>query len=234
MSLEATIKRIEKMQEELEAATGVTTVELPGPPGPGQESLTAEVPGEFSCERLELLVEEHMKVVTDMIQAKVQEISELMSKYAPILELVTNPLKILKWAKKVIIGIILPAIDAAIELAIQIAQLAGALAGLIAAVVAAAKRLADCITNLVANTLADLQGELMAGAISLYDQAVGIYEDLKNDALDQLGFNEIKEISSAVKDRVDNVTSIASDLESTVNSIQDSADTLSDITIPGN
>ena len=73
----------------------------------------------------------------------------------------------------------------------------------------------------------------MAGAIQLYDQAVGMYEALKNDALDQLGFNELKEISGAVSENVSQLTDAVSSIESSVDSMQDSADTLSNITIPG-
>jgi len=230
MSFSDAIARIEEMTKEFEAATGTVEVEVPGPPA----GTTATVVGEFSCERLELLVEEHMSTVTELIQEKVQKISELMSKYAPILSLPSDPLKILKWAKKVITGMVDPAIAAAIELAIQIAQLAGALAGLVGAVASAISRLANCITALVQNTLKSLTDELMAGAIQLYDQAVGMYEALKNDALDQLGFNELKEISGAVSENVSQLTDAVSSIESSVDSMQDSADTLSNIQIPGN
>lgn len=230
MSLEKTVERIKKMQEELEAATGVTEVEQPGPP----DGVVVSVAGEFSCERLEYLVQEHMKVVTQLIQDKVAEISALMSNYAPILSLPSDPLKILKWAKKVVLGMVEPAISAAIELAIQIAQLAGALAGLVGAVASAASRLASCITNLVSNTLKSITDELMNGAIQLYDQAVGIYQDLKNQALDQLGFNELKELSGQVSGQVDTLLDTVSSIETSVDSMSNSVDVLSNITVPDN
>lgn len=228
MSMSVAIARLKSMQEELEAATGVTEVELPGPPA-GQ---VVSVAGEFSCERLELLVQEHIKAVTDMIKAKTQEISALISNYAPILSLPSDPLKILKWAKKVVLGMAEPAIAAAIQHAIEIAQLAAAMAGLIGAVAAAAARLATCITNLVQDSLKSVMDELMNGAIALYDQATGIYESLKDQALDQLGFNEILELSNTVKGQVDTLKSTVGDIESSVDSMSNSVDVLSGIEVP--
>ena len=70
MSFSDAIARIEEMTKEFEAATGTVEVEVPGPPA----GTTATVVGEFSCERLELLVEEHMSTVTELIQEKVQKI----------------------------------------------------------------------------------------------------------------------------------------------------------------
>jgi len=229
MSVEATVARLKEMQAELEAATGTTEVEIPGPP----EGTTATVLGEFSCERLELIVEEHVKVVTDIITAKAQEIAALMSNYAPILSVPSNPLKIISWAKKVVTGIAGPAIAAAIELAIDIAQLAGALAGLAGAAASAVTRLADCITNLVFDTMNTLKNTLLENATKLYGQAFGIYESLKNQVLEDLGYNELLELQNDVLGQVDGLMATVDDIETSVTSIQDSVDTLSNVTIPG-
>lgn len=229
MSVETTVARLNEMKAELEAATGVTEVEIPGPP----EGTTAMVAGEFSCERLELIVEEHVKSVTDIIRAKAEEIAALMSNYAPILSVPSNPLKIISWAKKVVSGIAGPAVAAAIELAIDIAQLAGAIAGLAAAAASAAARLANCLTNLVLDTMNTLKNTLLENAVKLYDQALGIYESLKDQVLEDLGYNEILELKDDVLGKVDGLMDTVGDIESSVTSIQDSADTLSNITIPG-
>lgn len=229
MSVETTVARLNEMKAELEAATGVTEVEIPGPP----EGTTAMVAGEFSCERLELIVEEHVKSVTDIIKAKAEEIAALMSNYAPILSVPSNPLKIISWAKKVVSGIAGPAVAAAIELAIDIAQLAGAIAGLAAAAASAAARLANCLTNLVLDTMNTLKNTLLENAVKLYDQALGIYESLKDQVLEDLGYNEILELKDDVLGKVDGLMDTVGDIESSVTSIQDSADTLSNITIPG-
>jgi len=228
MSVEKTIDRLNEMKAELEAATGMTEVEIPGPP----EGQTAMVAGEFSCERLEMLVEEHVKTVVDMIKGKAQEISELMSNYAPILSLPSDPLKIIKWAKKVVTGMAGPAIEAAIKLAIQIAQLAGALAGLAAAAAQAATRLANCITDLVFDTLSTFKNTLLENAIGLYNQATGIYESLKDQALEQLGFNELLDLREDVLGQVTTLMDTVGEIETAVDSINQSADTLNNIEIP--
>ena len=220
-----TIDTIKEWQEELERATGVTEVE-------NANGDIESVPGEFSCERLQLLVDEHVTEVTDIIAAKAAEISEIMSKYAPILSVPSNPLKIISWAKKVVTGIAGPQVAAAIQLAIEIAQLAGALAGLASAVASAAARLADCVTNVILGALQDIQDSLMENAISLYNQAFAMYEAVRDDALDQLGYNELLELKDEVSGQISELTTAMADIEASVDSIQQSANDLSNVTVP--
>ena len=189
--------------------------------------------GALNCDALQLQVDTYVKTVTDLILAKVTQMTDLISKYAPILSLPTDPLKILKWAKKVVLGLAGPAIAAAIELAIQIAQLAGAIAKIAGAVASLATKLADCITDLVRNTLDDLADAVMDGAIAIKNEAIGIVDSLKDQALDQLGYDEIVSLSTTVSDAVGEVTTQIDSVSSSVDSVQNSIDGLENITIPG-
>jgi len=189
--------------------------------------------GALNCDALQLQVDTYVKTVTDLILAKVTQMTDLISKYAPILSLPTDPLKILKWAKKVVLGLAGPAIEAAIELAIQIAQLAGAIAKIAGAVASLATKLADCITDLVRNTLDDLADAVMDGAIAIKNEAIGIVDSLKDQALDQLGYDEIVSLSTTVSDAVGEVTTQIDSVSSSVAGVQDNITDLENITIPG-
>ena len=187
----------------------------------------------MNCDALQLQVDTYVKTVTDLIAEKVAEMTDLISKYAPILSLPGDPLKILKWAKKVVLGLAEPAIAAAIELAIQIAQLAGAIAKIAGAVANLATKLADCISSLVQSTLDKLADAVMDGAIAIKNEAIGIVDSLKDQALDQLGFDEIVALDATVKDAVDEVNTQINNVSNSVDSVQNSVNGLGNITIPG-
>lgn len=225
MSVSVTTAKIKEAQAELERATGVTIVENP-------DGTTESVPGEFSCERLQALLDEYVGQVKDHISAQSEQIGDLMSQYAPILQIPSDPLKIIKWAKKVVTGMVSPKIAAAIELATDLAQLAGALAGLASAVANAAARLVDCITNAVFDAMKGIIDFAMQNAISLYDQANSIYENLKNQALEDLGYNELLALSDEMDSQIDSAMTQISSVENSVDQIQDAADVLGGLTIP--
>lgn len=189
--------------------------------------------GVLDCDALQHEVDTYVSSVTDLIAAKSASMAELISQYAPIMSLPSDPLKILKWAKKVVTGIAGPAIAAAIELAIDIAQLAGAIAGIAGAVANLALELAECISDVVENTLNQLADSVMNGAITIKDAAVGIYESLKDQALDQLGYDEIVALSNDVSSAVDTVTSTINEVSTTVSTVQSTVSTIENIQIPG-
>lgn len=196
------------------------------------DSLTA-AGGDLNCDMLQEQVDTYVKTITDVIAAKVSEMTTLISQYAPILSLPSDPLKILKWAKKVVTGIAGPAIAAAIQLAIDIAQLAGAIAGIAGAVANLATKLADCITQLVQNTLDQLADAVMDGAIAIKNEAIGIVDSLKDQALDQLGYDEIVALNAEVSGAIDEVNTQINSVSNSVDSVQNSVNEIGNIQIPG-
>lgn len=225
-TFQPTIDAINEAKNELERATGVTLVET-------ANGEFESVPGEFSCERLELLMDEHIQAVTDMMAAKTAEISALMSQYAPILSVPSDPLKIIGWAKKVVSGVAGPQVAAAIQLATEIASLAGALAGLASAVANAATRLADCIENEIRTAMDEIVTAAMDNAISLYDQATAIYENIRDDALDALGYNELLALGGDVQAQIDALDAQLANIGDATDQIDQAATDLSNISIPG-
>lgn len=225
MSFQTTVDSINQMKAELERATAVTTVEKP-------DGTSESVPGEFSCERLELLLDEHVSAVTNVLDGKTAEIAAIMSKYAPILSIPSDPLKIIGWAKKVVTGMVDPQLSAAIKLATELAQLAGALADLASAVANAATRLADCIESEIRSALDGITDSLMQNATSLFNQATSIYEDIRDDALDQLNYNELLALSTDVQTQIGELDTALTDIGDTTTSIQNSINGLTAIQIP--
>jgi methyl-accepting chemotaxis protein len=187
------------------------------------EDLESIVDGEFNCDRLELMVSEYMKSVTDLLNDKVQHMLGLISKYAPILELPSDPLKILKWAKKVILGVAEPAIEAAIRIATEIALLASKIASLAGAIATAATRLASCITELVESTLRDLSDSVMDNAMKVFEEARSIYEGLLDGLI---GSND------SVTNAINALNTEINSVSNSVDSIQGSVDTISNVQIP--
>lgn len=225
MSVSGFTDKIKEAQNELERVTGVTEVEKP-------DGTVEMVAGEFSCERLQAQIDQYMKEITDSISAHTEMISALMSQYAPILQIPSDPLKIIKWAKKVVTGMVDPAISAAIELAIDIAQLAGALAGLASAVAQAVARLADCVQRAVLGALETIRDSVMQNAMKLYDQAFAMYENIRDGALDQLGYSELLELKSEVSTEIDTLMGEIGSIETSIDQIGESADTLNNLQIP--
>jgi hypothetical protein len=196
------------------------------------DSLTA-AGGALNCDAIQLQINTYVSTITDVIAAKVSEMLNLLAQYSPLLSIPSDPMKILSWVKKFVTGIAGPAIAAAIQLAIDIALLAAKIAGIAGAVVNLALKLADCLTNIVQNTLNDLASSVMDGAIAIKDQAIGIYESLKDQLLEQLGFNEISALSSQVSNAVVTVDASINSVNTSVADITQSKNTFNSIQVPG-
>jgi|TARA_B110000858_G_scaffold55185_1_gene64144 hypothetical protein len=196
------------------------------------DSLTA-AGGALNCDAIQLQINTYVSTITDVIAAKVSEMLNLLAQYSPLLSIPSDPMKILSWVKKFVTGIAGPAIAAAIQLAIDIALLAAKIAGIAGAVVNLALKLADCLTNIVQNTLNDLASSVMDGAIAIKDQAIGIYESLKDQLLEQLGFNEISALSEQVSNAVVTVDASINSVNTSVADISGSKDSFNNIQVPG-
>lgn len=195
-------------------------------------SLTA-AGGALNCDAIQLQISTYVSTITDVIAAKVSEMTNLLAQYSPLLSIPSDPMKILSWVKKFVTGIAGPAIAAAIQLAIDIALLAAGIAGIAGAVVNLALKLADCLTSIVQNTLNDLASSVMDGAIAIKDQAIGIYESLKDQLLEQLGFNEISALNQQVSNAVVTVDASINSVSNSVADISGSKDSFNNIQIPG-
>lgn len=186
------------------------------------EGLQKEVENATNCERIQTLVDEHVKTVTDAITAKTQAIADIASQWAPLLSLPTDPMKILKWASKVVAGPIGAQVSAMAQMAVELAQLAAALAGLAAACAKAVQKLQQCIEDALLGALDTITNTLVDEAAGLLAQAESIKDQLIQDALDSTGISE-------VTDAVDGVLADVSTIEGSLDSIENSVDSLPEL-----
>jgi len=97
------------------------------------------------CEVLLYEVREHLKSVTDDIAAMVKEQASLLEKILPILSLPSpDPISIVKWLGKLVLGTAYPQLKAYVSYAIQLIEMAQALQNIIAAVQEIGPKLEEC------------------------------------------------------------------------------------------
>ena len=118
-------------------------------------ALTANIEKYTDCDNIKQLIKDELKVIEDQIKAKAPEIA-MLSEINGLLSLPSNPLKILRWARKVVSKFFGPYTMAMIDLAMQLAQFAGALANLAQAASAAQSNLRLCAYEIVEDTVDDL------------------------------------------------------------------------------
>lgn len=193
-------KQIEEWKSELEAMTG--SIDNPNfdpskEEGPDNKRVLV---GEFSCEKLQELISTRVKSVTDVIKDKTSSMSELMSTWAPILKVPTDPLKIIKWAIKVAIGPAALAIEMAIKTIKDMVQLIKALVGLVVAIANAAAKLAACLADAIANAINDVINEVLNSAAQLLSQAEAMVDQLMAQVLEDSGIQDAIDTFDGLKE----------------------------------
>lgn len=186
---------------------------------------TEKVPinGAFSCERLQEIVDEYVKQITDAILAHAQSIANIISDWAPLLSLPTDPLKILKWASKVVGGPIGTQIALIVELVIDIAQLVGAIAQLVSAVASAIAKLIACLEQQIFDAFNAVLTSVLQNAANLVATAESLVDTIVANALEATG----------AQDLIDQVELIGDDLgtakDEVITAISDAEKARSDI-----
>jgi hypothetical protein len=95
-----------------------------------------------------------------------------------LINLPSDPLKILTWASKFVTGPIGTQIALMAETAADMALLAAAIASLATSVIRAAVALAQCLESGIRQALDDITNELLDGANTLIQRAESIVDDL--------------------------------------------------------
>lgn len=224
MTIEATTKAIEKMQEELNAMTGVVPNPNFDPDKPEGEGNKRELVGEFSCEKIQALVDKHVKQVTDIIQAKVESMTELMATWAPILNVPSNPLKIIKWALKIAFGPASLAVETAIKQIRSMIKLISALIGLITAVANAIAKLVACLEAAIYDAINSVIQFLYDSAADLLSQAEAMVDQLMAQILEDSGIQDamdtFDELSSDVTDGLTEFKALGTQAQQSKSSIK--------------
>ena len=139
------------------------------------------------CESIEQIIKDEVQLVKDMLESKTSKIADL-TPFGDLLKLPTDPLKLLKWAKKFVSLYLGPQVLAMIDLAIQIAMTAQAITNIIQAAEAAQQNLLLCAESAI-DTLLD---ESIGAATDLLETALpGIDSVLTEIAETQVQLAEI-------------------------------------------
>lgn len=178
--------------------------------------LADEVESYTNCQAIQLFVDEHVKSITDLIESQVTSISEIAATWAPLLSLPTDPMKILKWASKVVGGPIAAQIALMAQIAAEMALTAAALARLVGAISNAIEKLTQCLTDAVLGAINDIQNELLEGAGELISQAEAIKDQLVSDLLVSTGAQDVIDATAGV---TQDISSIGGSIDSIENSV---------------
>lgn len=161
---------------------------------------TEQVPinGAFSCERLQEIVDLYVQQITDSIASHAESIANIMSTWAPLLSLPSDPMKILKWASKVVGGPIAAQIALIVELIVDIAQLVSALANLISAVTQAIAKLIACLESQIFNAFNAVINSIYQNAANLIATAEALVDSIVANALEATGAQDLLDEIDAI------------------------------------
>jgi len=174
---------------------------------------TEQVPvnGAFSCERLQELVDQYVQHITDSIASHAESIANIMSTWAPLLSLPSDPLKILTWAAKVVGGPVAQQIALIVQLVIDLAQLASAIANLISAVTSAIAQLISCLEQTLFNAIDDVINSIYQNAANLIATAESLVDSIIANALQTTGAQDLLDEIDAIGDDLGAATDAMSD-----------------------
>ena len=135
-----------------------------------------------NCETIEELIKDEIQSVKELLESKIKRVADL-TPYGALLDLPSDPLDILDWARKFVSLYLGPQVLAAVDLAIQIALTAKAIQDIIIAVSAAQQNLLLCAVSVVDTTLEesiDAATDLLDTAVPGLDTVLTEINDIQN------------------------------------------------------
>ena len=192
---------------EVDPVTGEVTSNGP------YEYESVPVVGPYSCEALQAKIDEYVAMVTELIQAKVETVARIMSDWAPMMTLPSDPLKILTWAAKVVGGPAATQIALVAHIITDIAVLATKVAEMATAAANAAAQLAACVQGAVIGAIEAVIDELLEGTAVLIGKAEGLMDQIISDNLTALGADELISQISSIEDSISDVSDAMGDLQ---------------------
>lgn len=107
--------------------------------------LADQIRNTSDCDAIRVVVDEHIKSLRGLITSTVRTQADQAAKLLPILSLPgPNPIKIVKWVKKLVVGQIVPQLSAYVGYAQDLIKLAAAVANLADAISDVGPRLQEC------------------------------------------------------------------------------------------
>jgi len=194
-----------------------------------------------NCDNLQKVVNRNLNTIKSQVAHAAKQELAIVEKYLPVVHLPSpDPISIVKWLGKLVLGPIFPQVEAQIKYVVELAQLAVAVTKLVGVIEQVAPRLEacaiselneiqseiNCLKNLATNTIAAPVTALRTAVLSTVTQ-------LQQEAVSQvngaLGTNN--PISNGIVNRINGVASsvdvtsgsiaqgIVNDISSTVNSV---------------
>jgi hypothetical protein len=127
--------------------------------------LAQDIRATTDCDAIRLKLGITNSELQDIAAGLMEEAAELLKKYVPILNLPTNPKKIIGWAKKLLLGSIHPQLEAYIKILKQLIEMAEVSAEVIEAIQEVMPRLEQCINEIksdVSATITNTETDILA------------------------------------------------------------------------
>lgn len=151
------------------------------------QELSKQIQNTTDCGALGLILQEHMKCVSDLAKAISKEEALILSEILPILTLPgISPTAIVAWLGKLVMGMAAPQLRAYINYALQLINIGSAIQGMASAIAAAAERLGKCAIAVPASLLSDavtLTNALVTPALTQIGSAQGLMNTVANGSL---------------------------------------------------
>jgi hypothetical protein len=196
--------------------------------------LTKDLKATTDCDALKMklgITGDELKELTKDVRAEAKKIAE---KYLPIVNIPTNPLKIIPWVKKLVTGTIMPQLEAYIKLLQQVIGLIQATQELITAAGEVLPKIEQCARDAVQEQIDQAEGYIK-------DEVNKIKKEIRdaiNDAICQSGIGDlvgtINDAVSLTKDLIkevnDTIDIANAAIDSTLASVQSIGDTVTNLT----
>ena len=162
----------------------------------------------IDCEAIEELIKDEIKRLKEHLQAKTKKVADL-TPYAALLDLPSDPLDILSWAKKFVSLYLGPQVLAMIDLAMQIALTAQAITNIVTAANAARQNLLLCAVSVVDTVLDEsisAATDLIDTAVPGLDKTLKEINDIQNKISDITGKPPVFDVANGIDGLVESAT----------------------------
>jgi hypothetical protein len=183
--------------------------------------ITQDIENETDCLALQQKIRKELKFIEDFIDEQTKEIQRKLDEILPVLSIPLNPFKIPKWLKKLVIGRILPDLDATIDFMLRAIELAKAIVELTEVIVALGPKLEACAIGTINDIKNTIQNEIDQTIAELQQKIVDAISDAICNGLKEAGVtgNDVQDILSGistVNGLVNQVGAISSSLNATL------------------
>ena len=162
----------------------------------------------IDCEAIEEIIKDEVQSVKEILQSKTSKIADL-SPYSALLDLPSDPLDILDWAKKFVSLYLGPQVLAMIDLAIQVSQTAQAITNITIAASAAQQNLVLCAVSAVDTVLDEsiaAATDLVNTAVPGLDTTLTQINDIQNKISNITGKPPIFDVANGVEGLIQSAT----------------------------